>query len=183
MKSLVKQCGFTLVELLVTVSIMVFLLLASAPYLVDWSASAQVKDANSKLRAAYGLAKAMALRNPNGVTDGSYTAAGMLVLDDGSYKNLYVCASDPSNSSKVSDCINGTPVNGLSTRLWSTNFVSRITMTAASWPTSSASGSTYSYLGLNNVGASDPSYSTAYTLSRGAAANSTSGSYVSDSLQ
>ena len=52
------QRGFTLVELLVSLSITSMVLLASAPYLSDWTYSRQIKDANSKLLSAYGLAKA-----------------------------------------------------------------------------------------------------------------------------
>lgn len=178
-----QQAGFTLVELLVTLAITAFLLMASAPFAADGSASAQVKEADSKLRSAYGLAKAMALRNPNAVLDGSYTAASLVVLNDGSQHQLYVCASDASNSTQVAQCMNGTLVNGLGTKLWSAQFASSISLSTTGWPSSSVAGSTYVYLGLNNLGAPNPSYSTAYSVSRGDAANGSSGSYVSSTLQ
>jgi prepilin-type N-terminal cleavage/methylation domain-containing protein len=178
-----RQAGFSLVELMVTLAITSFLLMAAAPFAADGSASAQVKEANSKLRAAYGLAKAMAIRNPNGVLDGSYTAASLVVLNDGGKQNLFVCASDASSSSNVSTCMNGTPVSGLSTKLWSAQFASAISLSAAGWPSSTLAGSSYVYLSLNNLGVPKPGYSTAYSLSRGGAANSSSGSYVSSTLQ
>jgi prepilin-type N-terminal cleavage/methylation domain-containing protein len=60
MRSRSLQQAYTLVELMITLTIMSFLLLACAPFLTEWIYSSQVKDAQSKLLAGYGLAKALA---------------------------------------------------------------------------------------------------------------------------
>ena len=88
------QRGFTLVELLVTLAITSFLLLASAPYLNDWTYSRQVKDANSKLRSAFGQARAMALRNPNAVKGNAAVAAGVRLDTGGATSTLFICAGE-----------------------------------------------------------------------------------------
>ena len=79
MNAVLRQRGFTLLELLVTLAIASLVLLACAPYLSDWTYSRQIKDANSKLASAYGLAKALALRNPDAVPSTS-AAAGIKVV-------------------------------------------------------------------------------------------------------
>lgn len=66
--------GFTLIELLICLSITVLLLLISVPLGRTWVANAHIAQAESQLLQAYERAKALALRNPNGVAGATATA-------------------------------------------------------------------------------------------------------------
>lgn len=152
------QRGFTLIELLVSLAIMSMLLLACAPYLSDWTYSRQVKDANSKLLSAYGLAKALALRNPDAAPITS-AAAGIKLVTGGSDRLLYVCKGDPAAQACAA---------GGANVLWSADFPAAIGMTLDG--TSVTSGSTVT-VAINNRGAPLSGTVYAYTLSRGGSAN------------
>ena len=165
MNAFFRQRAFTLVELMVTLAIMSFALLASAPYLSDWTYSRQIKDAQSKLLSAYGLAKSLAVRNPDGAKDNS-PAAGLKV--ETAYANLflYVCKGDPANT----DC-NGTNTTGV--LVWKTNFPAAIALelgTAAGTATTTATT-----LAINNRGFPTSGVLNTYKLSRGGTANDVSG--------
>lgn len=94
--------GFTLVELLVTISIMVVLLLAAVPYTSDWLYSAQTRDAQAKLMQGFGTAKALALRNPLQAPL-PLPAAGVRLVNTGQLILLLVCAGNPDST----DCAPG----------------------------------------------------------------------------
>lgn len=70
--------GFTLIELLICISIMVLLLLIGVPLGRTWAANAHIAQVESQLLQAYERTKALALRNPNGVT-GANAAATLLI--------------------------------------------------------------------------------------------------------
>ena len=85
-----RAAGFTLVELMVTIAILVLLLLTSLPFTASWIHSARANEAKAKIIQGHGLAKALALRNPNkALVPG---AAAGLKLDG---LMLYVCSGNP----------------------------------------------------------------------------------------
>jgi prepilin-type N-terminal cleavage/methylation domain-containing protein len=92
------QLGFTLVELMVGLSIMGALLLSLVPFTVDWIHSSQTRDASAKLKLAYGLAKGTALRNPQALR-GSDPAASLIITSDGTTTTLLTC-SGPSTGAE-----------------------------------------------------------------------------------
>lgn len=56
--------GFTLIEVVITITLMVIIMLIAAPLGADWLFSAQTREARSKLEQGFGTAKALATRNP-----------------------------------------------------------------------------------------------------------------------
>lgn len=56
--------GLTLIELMVTLAVLAFLLLVGISLGGDWLRSARTQQARSDLEQGWGLAKALALRNP-----------------------------------------------------------------------------------------------------------------------
>ena len=165
MQSLSFQRGFTLVELLVSLSITSMVLLASAPYLSDWTYSRQIKDANSKLLSAYGLAKALALRNPEAVPS-TAAAAGIKVVTGASTRAVYVCKGDPASAACAT---------GGANMLWSADFPSAIGMTLGGSNVTSSSAVT---VAINNRGMPTSGTVYGYTLSRGGSANGVSRSLL-----
>lgn len=165
------QRAFTLVELMVSLAIMCVVLMASAPYLLDWTYSRQIKDAQSKLLGGYGLAKALALRNP-AAAQGSTAAAGLKVVTGSSDRWLYVCKGDPSSGSCVADDTSGV-------LLWKANFPAAIAtkLGVSSTPSSNAltaAGTTLT-LAINNRGEPTGGLVYYYSLTRGGSANDVSG--------
>ena len=63
--------GFTLIELMVTLAILALLLLVAAPLAGDWASGTRTHQGRATLVQAYAQAKALALRNPCGIDDGS----------------------------------------------------------------------------------------------------------------
>ena len=165
MRDTQSQRGFTLVELLVTLAITCFLLLASAPFLNDWTYSRQVKDANSKLRSAYVQARAMALRNPNAVTGDTLVAAGVR-LDTGVTTNtLFICAGDPTNTTRCAA--------GGGSLLSSANFPATIAVTLR------LGDNDVNSIQLNRSGLPTTANQVyGYTLSLGASANAVTGTLL-----
>ncbi len=156
-----RQQGFTLVELLVTLAITSMVLLASAPYLSDWTYSRQIKDANSKLMSAYGLAKALALRNPE-AAPAAAPAAGIKVVTGSSTRAIYVCKGDPASAACTT---------GGSNVLWSADFPAAISMTLGGSSVTSGSAVT---VAIDNRGVPTTGLVYGYTLSRGGSANDVS---------
>ncbi len=165
MSALYRQRGFTLVELLVTLTITSLVLLASAPYLSDWTYSRQIKDANSKLLSAYGMAKALALRNPEAVPAAA-PAAGIKVVTGASTRALYVCKGDPASAACAT---------GGANMLWSADFPAAISMTLGGSSVTSGSAVT---LAINNRGVPTSGTVYGYTLSRGGSSNDVSRSLL-----
>ena len=165
MQNFPGQRGFTLIELLVSLSIMSMVLLASAPYLSDWTYSRQIKDANSKLLSAYGLAKAMALRNPEAAPS-TAAAAGIKVVTGASTRAVFVCKGDPASAACAT---------GGANMLWSADFPAAISMTLGGSNVTSGSDVT---LAINNRGVPTSGTVYGYTLSRGGSANGVSRSLL-----
>ena len=87
--------GFTLVELLVTITIMAVLLLGAVPVVNDWIHAAQAREARGRLVQGYGMAKALALRNPGQVGVPPAAAAGLRVVTLDGVSTLLVCRESP----------------------------------------------------------------------------------------
>lgn len=73
-----QQQGVTLIELMITIAIMGLLLMVSAPLTRAWVANAHIAQDESQLLQAYARTRALALRNPNGVTASSVAATLMI---------------------------------------------------------------------------------------------------------
>jgi len=164
-RSFGHQSAFSLVELMVSLAIMSFLLMVSAPFLSDWTASRQIKDAQSKLLSGYGLAKALALRNPEGVT--SDAAARITPSAGADNWMLYVCTA----SAVLTTC-------DASNAVWKADFPVGIALTLSTsassvCPTTSSAPS----ISIDNRGAPIGG-ALYYCLHRGGAANDVSGSLI-----
>lgn len=105
-----QTAGVTLIELMIVIAILAFLLLATLPFTSSWIYSARVTDGKNKLIQAYGLAKALALRNPNAAL--ALNPAAGLRLDS---LTLYVCSGDPTDATQCAE--------GKSAVVWSTDLV------------------------------------------------------------
>ncbi|GHD67513.1 pilus assembly FimT family protein [Jeongeupia chitinilytica] len=90
---MVRQCGFTLIELIITIAILALLLAVGVPFTQRWGQSARVQQVESTLKQGFAHAKAIALRNPNGVKDGTATAAVLTLTGD----SFFVCEGAPSS--------------------------------------------------------------------------------------
>lgn len=88
--------GFTLVELMITISIMTILMLMAIPLTVGWVNGAQVGETKSLLMQGFGHAKSVALRNPAAIKASvSDRVAGMKLIEGAT---LLVCKGDPTES-------------------------------------------------------------------------------------
>ena len=71
----IRVKGFTLIELMITVTIFGILLAIGAPFTKAWSDSAHQREAAGVLKQGISRAKATALRNPEGARDDVAAAA------------------------------------------------------------------------------------------------------------
>ncbi|HEY7773797.1 MAG TPA: prepilin-type N-terminal cleavage/methylation domain-containing protein [Marinagarivorans sp.] len=101
----IKHSGFSIVELMIVVLIMGLALVKGIPLTVDWVNSARVTEAESALVEAVGLAKAKALRNSQGVIDGSAVTAVC-------YGNARVSVVEAAAANSPAQCAGG------STEIW-----------------------------------------------------------------
>ncbi|KJS04369.1 MAG: hypothetical protein VR73_14585 [Gammaproteobacteria bacterium BRH_c0] len=88
--------GFTLIELMITVALIAILAMAAVPFTASWLHATQVQTAGANLEQAFAKAKALALRNPAGVT-GSDSAASVKL----SGSTVIVCAGAPGDAGCV----------------------------------------------------------------------------------
>lgn len=85
--------GFTLIELVVTLAIMLLLLLMAVPLATDWTYSARTLQARGTLVEGFAQAKALALRNPCAAPNATGThAATLRATTDGEKVTLSVLA-------------------------------------------------------------------------------------------
>ncbi len=76
-----QQTGFTLVELVVTMTVFLLILLLTSALSRSWGANAHISTAESQLRQAFYRTRALALRN---ITAASSTAAATLQINSSS---------------------------------------------------------------------------------------------------
>lgn len=77
------QYGMTLIELMIVIVIIGLLAVVASPFTAAWLHEAQVNEAKSLLHRAHSEAKAVALRNPDGVVDNEIAASVTLDDDNG----------------------------------------------------------------------------------------------------
>lgn len=118
-----RQAGFTLVELVVTLTIFLLILLLTSALSRTWGANAHISTAESQLHQAFYRTRALALRN---ITAASSTAAATLKINSSSTLSVLQGSSgtiiwtgsvdsDTSISLQNASCINqlGLDSNGL----------------------------------------------------------------------
>jgi prepilin-type N-terminal cleavage/methylation domain-containing protein len=138
--------GYTLIELLITVLIVAVLVLATAPLATNWVAKAQAHSGSTVLQQAFSVAKALALENPNGVTNGATptAAAGLKITTDGTTTTLLVCPG----SAATAACVSGN-----SNVQWSATYSGLVTTTISA-AVNSSTGTTTTTSQTAAVGAS-----------------------------
>ncbi|NKF21172.1 pilus assembly FimT family protein [Solimonas marina] len=109
--------GFTLIELMIVIAIVGLMLVLGAPLTRAWVVSTQLHDAQAQIGQAYARGKAMALRNPGGVSD---SLAATIVCLSGTTLSLYA-ASDSNTAAACSG-----------TATWSTEIADSVSVQAPS---------------------------------------------------
>lgn len=66
--------GLSLIEMMVTLTVMLLLAVGAAPFSAGWANQAAVNQSNALLRQGMGQLKALALRNPGAVAGGAASA-------------------------------------------------------------------------------------------------------------
>ena len=153
--------GFTLIELMVTITILILLLFAAVPLVNDWIYSAQTREARGKLVQAYGTAKALALRNPSQATAPPAAAAGLRIVTTGSVSTLLVCKGNPTNAACS---VSGTNL------YWEVALPSNVGIAIAGVTATATAPQTIS---LTSRGL--PTSTTSYAISRGGSQNNETG--------
>jgi prepilin-type N-terminal cleavage/methylation domain-containing protein len=69
-----RQRGLSLIEMMVTLTVMLLLAAGAAPFSSGWANQAAVNQSNALLRQGMGQLKALALRNPGAVAGGVASA-------------------------------------------------------------------------------------------------------------
>lgn len=113
-----KQRGFTLIELMITLGLLAFLVLAAAPLTGEWMRGADVQRAEGDFTQAIGRAKASALRNYASSTESNPSAA--------------VCLSG-SKALTVLEGVAGTDLNctgSIGSTLWNAQIDSHVSVKA-----------------------------------------------------
>lgn len=110
------QRGFTLIELMVAITILFVMMLVAAPLGGGWTDSANVRTANHRLLEGMARAKALALNNPD--SKSGTTAAAVLLWDGASF-----CLYKPSILPATLACD--------STALWQAAATATITLNSA----------------------------------------------------
>ena len=114
--------GVTLIELMIVVAIIALIALFGVPLGGRWIASSQIAETKALLFQGYSTARALALRNPLGVT-GVEAAAGMKLSNTGM---LLVCKGEPNEAACSTNDESGIVV-------WQTDLIrgTGVTVTAA----------------------------------------------------
>lgn len=85
-----RASGFTLIELMIAIAIMALLLLAAAPFTLDWVDGTRQMRARNNLLEAVGRARALAMRNPHALTAAEATQGAAAVVYDSATHTLCV---------------------------------------------------------------------------------------------
>lgn len=75
-----KSQGFTLIEVMVVVALVALLLMMALPLTREWVQSAHQRQTAGMLAEAFGRAKALALRNPQALTDQNLPGAAVCLI-------------------------------------------------------------------------------------------------------
>jgi len=87
--------GFSLIELMVTIAVMLLLLLVGAPFAAGWGNSASVQQSKSQLMQGMAQLKATALRNTNAVLISDTATPSAVLVSTGT--QLCVYSGAPAN--------------------------------------------------------------------------------------
>lgn len=161
MRVVAGRAGFTLIEMMVVICILAIILVTGVPLTVDWVHSAQTREARNKLEQAYGIAKAIAARNPCAI-EGSAAAVALQLTA------TKVTVVLPGNSSSC-DFLRGNP-----NPQWSATLPAGITLTSGGVP---ASQSVPVELELSNRG-SPTGGDTEFRITKGSPANEEKGTLL-----
>lgn len=69
-----REHGLSLIEMMVTLTVMLLLAIGAAPFSSGWANQAAVNQSNALVRQGMGQLKALALRNPGAVAGGAASA-------------------------------------------------------------------------------------------------------------
>jgi type IV pilus assembly protein PilA len=111
-----KQNGFTLIEVLIVISILALIMLVAAPFSGSWVRDARLLETEGQLTQAMGRAKAAALRNGMGAMDANPVVA--------------ICKTN-TNLVTVIEGISGTPPNcspAAGTQIWQAQINTDVTV-------------------------------------------------------
>lgn len=148
--------GLTLIEIMVTLTILVALLMTAVPFTIDWGHSAKTLDAKGTLIQAYSHTKALALRNPCNIAASASpsTAANLRISTDGT--TIALTTQVPTGCTYAHD--------------WSANLPSGVTLTIGG---SAPVSGTPINIAIDNRGM--PVGGTGFVLSRGGTQNNETG--------
>lgn len=152
-----SESGFTLIEMMITITVMCLLMLVAVPLVNDWIYSAQTREGRSKLVQAYGTTKALALRNPSQAGAAPAAAAGLSIVTTGTISTLLVCKGDPTNTACA--------VGGANL-YWSAALASGVGVSVAGIAATAAAPQT---IAITSRGI--PTSATSYVVSRGGTQN------------
>lgn len=111
-----RSGGFTLIELVVSLAIMVALLLAAAPFTMEWVDGTRQMRARSNLLEAVGHARALSMRNPYGLAEldasgNPYPVVRLDYVSEGGASRLQVLRRGANGSWETTPVWTGTIVN------------------------------------------------------------------------
>jgi prepilin-type N-terminal cleavage/methylation domain-containing protein len=160
----VRKCsGFTLIEVVVTLAIVAFLVLATAPLASDWVSRSMTHTGLTQVTLGFNVAKAVALQNPNAVAVPT-AAAGMKIATDGTTTTVYVCTGSSTGAGCTGTACAAATL-GANVK-WCTTYSGLVT---TSLNAVAATTTTSLTLDFDNRG--EPSALTAFTFTRGNSSN------------
>jgi len=148
-----------LIEVVVTLGIVAFLVLATAPLASDWVHRSMTHTALTQVTLGFNVAKALALQNPNAVAVPT-AAAGLKIATDGTTTTVYVCTGSSTGTGCTGTGCTGTALGA--TVKWCTTYSGLVTTSLNAVTATTATSLT---LDFDNRG--EASASTAFTFTRG----------------
>lgn len=96
-------CGFTIIEVMITLVLIGVLAMMVGPYTINWKHLSDIQQAKGQLFQAHGIAKSAALRNSHGLTEDDSVVA--IRLDSENKKLIVIECPDHSicSESKIWD--------------------------------------------------------------------------------
>jgi len=93
------QRGFSFIELLVSMAVVLIISLSALGSITYWTTNAHLTTANGELHQGFMMARSLAVRNPLGITDSSKASASLVL--NASSNTLSVCQGDTNCSTPV----------------------------------------------------------------------------------